>query len=299
MSSELKAQQTASTSHIEVDGISFAYRYLKPTTQTTALPLLMFYHFRSSMDTWDPLVINGLLETRPVILYEHAGHGHSTGTIKNNIKGLAHDAVSFIVALQSSNVLAEKKIDVLGFSMGGYVAQQFTFEAPHLVNRLVLAGTGAALGPGVQNTPIDIISTLSATPDSFGAFINTLFTPLNYAAGEAWIARSRERATMKPAGEKFYDWISEPAEIWALVEAMISWTTDAVAYAILPAISQEVLVVAGQSDLIIPTANAIVLSSRLGKGLLHIYPDSGHGFLFQYHDKVVQLVSSFLDGNLL
>ena len=142
----MSTQATAKTLFLKVNQTSHAYRLVGKATSSP--PLLMLNHVRSTIDTWDPLVIDALATSRQLITYDYAGLGHSSGAVARNIRAFASDLLAFLRALLPS--LNSTTIDVLGFSLGGYVAQYLALLAPDLINKLVLSGTGPSLGPGLS-----------------------------------------------------------------------------------------------------------------------------------------------------
>src|SRR5467141_2306130 len=138
----IRTHQTAPTQFVEANGIRFAYRrFGKPD----GVPLVFMQHFRGGMDHWDPAVTDGFAENRPIILFDNAGVAASTGETPDTIDAMADHAADFIVAL----VLAQ--IDLLGFSIGGYIAQTLALRRPELIRRLILAGTGPRAGEPPQD----------------------------------------------------------------------------------------------------------------------------------------------------
>ncbi|HEY8085862.1 MAG TPA: alpha/beta hydrolase, partial [Methylophilaceae bacterium] len=124
--------ETAPTKYIEANGVKFSYRTLGPNS---GIPLILLQHFTGNMDSWDPAVVNGLAKTRPVVVFNNRGVGNTNGTPSDNIAEMTSDAYAFITAL------GYKKVDLLGFSMGGYIAQELAVAHPDLVNKVILAGT--------------------------------------------------------------------------------------------------------------------------------------------------------------
>ena len=277
---------TARTQHVEANGIRFAYRRLGPETGT---PLVLMQHFRGGMDHWDPAVIDGLAADRPVILFDNAGVAGSTGKTPDTIDAMAGHAAEFIGALGLDEV------DLLGFSMGGYIAQSFVLQNPNLVGRLLLLGTGPRAGEPPQDASVaqHAASTDPRTGDSpLEAFLYLFFSPSerSQAAGRAfWERRHRRKDDVDPPS---------PVEtIMAQNAAVKKWReVNGERYAELKRITQPTLVVNGSNDIMIPTINAFTLSQRIPNAQLILYPDSGHGSQFQYPELFVSHARTFLDA---
>jgi pimeloyl-ACP methyl ester carboxylesterase len=294
----MSTQQTAVTKFLEVDGINYAYRLIENANQgnTTAPPLLLLNHIRSTIDLWDPAVVNPLSESRQVILYDYAGNGHSSGPIATSISGMTNNLIAFLTALFT--LLSISQVDVLGFSIGGYVAQQLALDAPSLVNNLVLSGTQPSLGPLLSNQAVEIPE-IAFTPVPDQDVLKAVFNPptaSSQAAASAWISRIFERNTTKPANETFANFLVGEAALANLSQAYLGWSGETEPYSLLPTISKEVLVTAGHSDALIPSENSFVLSQRLTNAFFVTYPDSGHGHLFQWADLYTRQVIEFLNG---
>jgi len=262
--------------------VRFAYRRFGKPSGT---PLVFLQHFRGSMDNWDPALLNGFAKDRTVITFDNAGVGLSTGEVPDTVADMAHYAMVFIDELNLTQV------DLLGFSLGGYIAQHITLSRPNLVRRLILAGTGPGKGEGTQDLNQDILAVASSPPSKDG-MISLFFeqTETSRAAGAAFWDRLQTRA-----GER--DPYLTGNGVQAQRTALTRWDrNEDAAYPHLREIAQPVFVASGSNDLIIPTVNAIVLAQRLPKNAqLIIYPDSGHGFLFQYHTLFGKHATLFLD----
>lgn len=137
----MSTYETAETKYIEVDGVKFAYRHFGALSSGN-LPLVFNIHFRGTMDHWDPELINPIAATRPVVLIDNSGVGRSSGEVPDSYAGWAANIIAVVEALRLD------KVDVIGFSMGGFVAQLIALDAPHLVRRLIIAGSGPSQGEG-------------------------------------------------------------------------------------------------------------------------------------------------------
>lgn len=271
--------QHAPTRIVSAGGIDFAYRELG---QNTGIPVIFLNHLAAVLDNWDPRVIDGIAAYRRVIAFDNRGVGASTGATPTTIQAMADDAISFIRALG----LAE--VDLLGFSMGGMIAQVIAQDEPRLVRRLVIAGTGPAGGEGIENVPriahLDTIQALFTLQDPK----QLLFfprTPSGRRAGKAFLARLKER---KADRDKAISVRSYLAQLKAIRRWGRARPTD------LSAIVQPVLIANGDDDRMVPTSNSHDLARRLPNSELTIYPAAGHGGIFQFHGQFVETVLRFL-----
>ena len=274
-----RSSLTAPTRVVNAEGVTFAYRRVGPDTGT---PLVLLQHFRGNMDNWDPAVVDGLATRRPVVLVDNRGVSRSSGRAPNNVAAMARDILSFLDAL------GETQIDLLGFSLGGMVAQQVLLDRPALVRRAILVGTGAPGAVDIMNPEITAAAT--RIPSDARALLFLFFerTRTSQEAGAQYLHRISSRSDREPATS---------AELMhAQVEAMRAWGSIGEAgAAALERIQQPVLVVNGSHDRMIPTINSFTLWRRLPSAELILYPDSGHGALFQYFNWFVDDVSRFLD----
>jgi pimeloyl-ACP methyl ester carboxylesterase len=276
---------TAPNQTIEApNGVSYTYRRLGEPS-ASAPPLVWLQHFRGNLDNWDPALVDALASTREVILFDNAGVGGSTGTVPRTVTAMAHDALTFIDALEL------REIDVLGFSLGGYVAQELALIRPRLVRRLVLAGTGPQGGEDMHGFTDEMY--LHANRDQPEAEdILALFfeqSETSVAKGREFLkrifARTEDRDT--PATLKVRD---------TQLDAITEWgIPDPSRLNRLAGITQPVLVANGDNDRLVPTKNSHLLAERIPNAELKIYPDAGHGFLFQYPAEFAGEVERFLN----
>jgi pimeloyl-ACP methyl ester carboxylesterase len=278
------SHQTAPTHFVEANGIRFAYRrFGKPD----GVPLVFNQHFTGTMDHWDPAVTDGFARERGVILFNNAGVSSSSGEVPTSFEQMGRNAVAFIKAL------GLQQVDVLGFSIGGFVAQEITLAEPKLVRRLILLGTGPRSGVGMDGgTPEGnrIFGATYAEPDHL--WLSVFFTPsqASQAAGRAFLKRFRLRA--KDRDPEVNDKVA-PAQRAAIAK----WAAPRERpYDYLKAIQQPTLVVNGSNDVIIYTMNSFILQQNLPNAQLIIYPDSAHGSHHQYPELFVRHVSMFLSG---
>jgi pimeloyl-ACP methyl ester carboxylesterase len=247
--------------------------------------VLFFQHFRGGMDNWDPAVTDGLAASRPVILYNYAGVGASGGETPETIEELADNAAAFLDAIKVS------RVDVLGFSIGGYVAQAFVLRHPELVRKLVLVGTGPRAGI-TEGTHPDYLEVATHEIPTLEDFLFLFFAPseTSQAAGKAFWERRHQRT-------EDADPPSSQQAMKAQLAAAREWRGQrGERYSELKRIKQPTLVVNGHSDIMIPTINSYTLSQHIPNAQLIIYPDSGHAAHFQYPELFVSHTTQFLDA---
>ena len=270
---------TAPTQFIEASGVRFAYRRFG---KDSGAPLVLMQHFRGTMDNWDPAITDGFAKDRPVILFNNAGVSSTSGETPETINAMGEHAADFVRALGLSQA------DVLGFSLGGMVAQAFAMRNPHLVRRLILVGTGPRGGEPTQDPGVAQHSRGNSTQEDF---LYLFFAPsaASQSAGRAFWERRHSRKqdvdpacsaqTMKAQLAAYADWLQVRDERFAELRS----------------ITQPTLVVNGNRDVMIPTINSFNLSQHIPNSQLIIYPDSGHASHFQYPDLFLSHARIFLD----
>lgn len=274
--------QTAPTEFVEANGIRFAYRRFG---NTNGVPLVMNIHFTGTMDHWDPAVTDGLAQNREVILFNNAGISSSSGTVPESIEEMAANAAAFIEAL------GLKQVDVLGFSMGGLIAQELAITKPRLVRKVILVGTGPRSGEGMASlTPEaqDIFGASYAHPDDLWLRVHFAPSEASQAAGRGFVERFRLRNEHRDpeANDKV-----APAQLAALAK----WGAPREnPYDYLDALRQPTLVINGDNDVIIYSINSWILQQHIPNAQLILYPDANHGSLYQYPQRFVAHVDQFL-----
>ncbi len=274
------ALETAPTLYVEGNGIRFAYRRLGPATGT---PLVLLQHFAGNMDAWDPAVVNVLATDRPVIVFDNAGVGRSTGQTPDNVEAMARDAVAFI------NLLGFSQVDLLGFSLGGCIAQQIAAEhwtaGPEAHSRRHRAERRRRTS--VRGSAASVLPNRCAGP-RLPLFFTT--SSASQSSGLAFLKRTKVRKDDRDTDNGSA--VTDPQ-----AKALITWcATPDPEHAILRAIRQPTLVVSGSHDTMLPANNAYAIFKELSNAQLALYSDSGHGALFQHHEMFVSHVRTFLDA---
>ena len=278
---------TAPTKFVETDGTRFAYRRFGAGR---GVPLVFMPHYRAGMDHWDPALTDGFASSRPVILFDNAGVAGSSGETPDTMEAMADNAANFLGALGVATV------DVLGHSIGGYIAQTLALRYPKKVRRVILAGTGPRAGEPSRDPKVRewADSTDPQTGESsLEAFLYLFFhpSPTSQAAGKAFWERRHRR-------KQDADRASTPQTMAAQRAAIIAWSkATGERNAQVDDITQPALVVNGNHDIMIPTINSYHLSQAIPNAQLIIYPDSGHGALFQFPELFVAHGRLFLDAS--
>jgi pimeloyl-ACP methyl ester carboxylesterase len=277
---------TAPTQFLAVKNETYAYRRFGSGSQ---LPLLLLQHFTGTLDNWDPAVTDPLAQGCEVILFESAGIGRSTGKVPETVAGMAKHALAFLDGLGLDTC------DVLGFSLGGMVAQQMALDRPSIFRRMVLVGTAPRGGEDIMHLEKPNLSKFLQDPKIKGyAILQKIFfapTASSQAAGEAFVNRLLERREDREP-------VSGPEVAQAQMMAFRDWEKfTGKRFADLAAIRQPALVVNGIHDEMIPISNSYWLAENLPNAVLLAYPDSGHGSLFQFHESFTQQARAFLASN--
>jgi pimeloyl-ACP methyl ester carboxylesterase len=271
---------TAPTRFVDVGGARFAYRRFGKPTGT---PVVLLQHFMGNLDGYDPAIIDSLAMGREVILTDNAGVGLSTGTAPETVAGMAADAASLIDAL------GLQQVDLFGFSMGGFVAQQIAVDRPELLRRLILVGTGPRGGDGMRQLRPDVAPLFGKVYDPQDLmWLPIFFSPseASQAAGRRFLERIRTRTEDRDAP------VSE-ATVTAHAAAAAEWGSGSFDY--LRGISQPTLVVNGNDDIVVSTLNSYILQQNLPNAELILFPDSNHGSHFQFADRFNRYATDFLD----
>ena len=272
--------KTVPTQMISAGGVDFAYRELGK--QNGGTPVVFLVHLAAVLDNWDPRVVDGIAAKHHVIAFDNRGIGASSGKPADTMEQMADDAITFIKAMNL------KQVDLLGFSMGGMIAQEIVLKAPQLVRKMILAGTGPAGGEGISSvsgvTYYDMLRGLFTGQDA-KQFLFFTRTPSGIEAGKAFLARINERTENR-------DKEISISAFMAQLSALRAWGSKAPAN--LSVVRQPALVANGDDDRMVPTPNSRDLAKRLPNSQLIIYPDAGHGGIFQFHKEFVPSALEFL-----
>jgi pimeloyl-ACP methyl ester carboxylesterase len=267
----------APTQFVDTEFERYAYRRFG---NGRGLPLLCLQHFTGTLDNWDPAVTDPLASGREVILFESAGVGRSTGEVPTSVSGMAAHALAFVDALGLTQV------DVLGYSLGGMIAQEMALERPSLVRKMLLVGTAPEGGEDIMHMEKPELKKITDDPNLPGLqkLVKLFFasSASSQAAGEAFIARLAQRKQDREP-------ISGPKVANVQIAAFRAWETfTGERFVKLRKISQPCIVVNGVFDNMIPVRNSYMLSEHLPNAMLLTYPDAGHGSVFQFHDSFVK-----------
>jgi pimeloyl-ACP methyl ester carboxylesterase len=274
---------TARTQFLHSKNETYAYRRFG---HGSGRSLLCLQHFMGTLDNWDPAVADALASGREVILFDNAGVGRSTGNVPDTVQGMATHALAFLDSLGVTNC------DVLGFSLGGMIAQQIAQDRPSMFRRMILVGTAPRGGEDIMHLEKPILATPlnDATLRGYAVLQKIFFAPTesSQAAGKAFIERlALRKEDREPA--------SGPDVAKAQIASFREWEQPTgIRYADLNRIRQPVLVVNGVHDEMIPVSNSYALGEHLPNAVLLTYPDSGHGSLFQFHASFTRQAAAFL-----
>lgn len=266
-------------STIDVDGVSFVYRELGADTD---VPVVFLHHFTAVLDDWDPRVIDGIAAQHRVIAFDNRGVGGTGSKVPADLEQMGTDAIAFIRAL------GHEKVDLFGFSVGGAVAQMIALQAPDLVRRMVVAGTGPRGGGGIWKMPFIVGGAYAKAALARKDARHFLFfprTPEGKKAANAYFDRLAERTTDrdKPISNQ-----ARIAQLRAITTGGLHAPDD------LSKITAPVFVANGDNDLMVASEHSENLAKRLPNSTITIYPNSGHGGVFQYHETFVPAVLKFL-----
>ncbi|MDP9606478.1 UNVERIFIED_ORG: pimeloyl-ACP methyl ester carboxylesterase [Variovorax paradoxus] len=278
---ELKSTwKSVRTRTITAGGVKFAYRDLG--ADNPGPPLVCLIHLAAVLDNWDPRVIDGFAARHRVIAFDNRGVGASSGSPSASMEEMAQDAIAFVEAMGFDQV------DLFGFSMGGMIAQEIVLMKPALVRKMIITGTGPAGGEGISKvarvTYLDMLRGWLSFQDP-KQFLFFTRTPSGIRAGKEFLLRIQERTEDR-------DKKITVAALQAQLKALRRWGNKAPAD--LSKVHHPVLVANGDSDRMVPSRNTRDLAERLPNSELIIYPDSGHGAVFQFHGDFVRRALAFL-----
>jgi pimeloyl-ACP methyl ester carboxylesterase len=268
------------TRTVDVGGVKFAYRELGTGSD---VPVVFLHHLTAVLDDWDPRIIDGIAAHHRVIAFDNRGVGGTSSSVPHTVEQMGADAIAFIRALDLESV------DLFGFSLGGGVAQMVALQAPELVRRMILAGTGPRGGGGIdQITKIAVIAYLKAgltlsDPRNFLFFPRTAE---GKRAASDYFNRLKERTHNR---DKRISMQARIAQLKAIRHAGLSQPDD------LSVITQPVFVANGDHDLMVDSSHSADMARRLPNARLKIYPNSGHGSVFQHHQTFLSDALQFLE----
>ena len=265
------------------NGIDYAYREIGSGT----VPLVLLQHFRGNLENWDPQLIDALASKRRVVAFDNAGVGATTGTTPNTIEQMARDAIAFIAALDV------ERVDILGFSIGSFVAQEIALIRPDLVRRVVLASSAPQGGAGMHGWAPEVINAVGQPQPDPKGYLDVFFTSsaASRQAGQETLGRIYARTTDV---DKPTSWATRQAQY----DAVCDWgIPNHAALQRVSAISHPVFIANGDSDPMIPPHFSYLLAGLIPQARVKIYPDAAHGFLFQHASEFAADLTEFLDDN--
>ncbi len=272
--------QNVQTQTINVAGTDFHYR--KIGEHNSAVPVIFLNHLGATMDNCDPRIMDGIASQRQIICFDNRGIGATQGKTPKTIAAMAKDARAFIHAL------GYDKVDLVGFSLGGFISQEILLQEPQLVRKAIITGTGPAGGRGIKNvtkiTYLDILRGLFSFKDAK----TYLFFNRNEngkRSAKEFLSRLNERKENRDEKMKIGNFQRQ-------LKAIHSWGLQAPQD--LSVIKQPVLVANGDNDRMVPSTNTTYLSKRISNAEIIVYKDAGHGGIFQYHEEFVKSVLAFL-----
>jgi len=272
--------ETAPTQFVESEGVRYAYRCFG---KRGTVPLFFLGYFNSNMDAWDPIVTNALSEDHNVILFDNAGVGASGGETPDNVPEMTRHCVAFLRAL------GLKPVRIVGFSLGGMIAQQLALDYPDLVKDLILLGTGPRGGEGMTFTELSTEEQADPVAFLLGAFFSS--SKGSQAAGREYLKRLESR-------QEDRDFPVSRNSAVAQLAAIRDWGTipGTNRYETLRDITHPTLIVHGNKDVVVAPINALILTEHLPNAQLIVYPDSSHGAQYQHARVFLEHVKLFLSG---
>jgi pimeloyl-ACP methyl ester carboxylesterase len=264
------------------NGVDYAYR----DAGDGGVPLVLLQHFRGNLDNWDPALIDALASTRRVVTFDNVGVGGSTGATPSDIQQMARDAISFIAAMDLA------RVDILGFSIGSFLAQEIALTRPAMVRRLILASSAPQGAAGMHGWAPDVIGAIGTPKTSPDEYLSVFFasSPASQQAGTEALQRMYARTEDRDAATT---WATREAQY----DAVCSWgVPDHSLLQRLSCLDLPVFVANGDSDPMILPHYSFLLAGLIPQARVKIYPDAAHGFLFQHHAEFAGDVDAFLAG---
>lgn len=263
------------------NSVTYAYKRLGTTTGT---PVVFLQHFRGNIDNWDPRLIDAIAAERDVILFDNVGIGGTDGTTPNTVSAMAEDAVAFIDALGLTG------IDLFGYSLGGFVAQEVALSRPALVHRLILAGTGPKGAPGMERWSEDVVNAVVVDETGPAGVLYVFYAPTetSQAAGQAslgriygWQGGRDEQPSLEAKNAQYTAVLDWGVQDWAAVQRLRS-------------ITQPTLILQGDDDIMIPTKASHTMAGLIPNARIRIFSNASHGSIFQYADEAAAETIAFL-----
>lgn len=271
----------AETQYIDVQETTFAYRrFGKPST----IPLVGFQHFTGTLDNWDPLILEGLALEREVILFDNVGIGNTTGNTPDNVTDMAEDAVRFIKAL------GLQKIDVLGFSLGGFIAQYLGQYHQDLIHKIIIVGAAPQGTAVLAGFPELIANAMKKNPVE-------LFLHIFFTSSEASRKKGMEVLHRLQLRQENRDNETRDQAVMAQMKAITAWGTEK-PFLDLTQVVQPVLIIQGSDDEMMDSDSSYTLFKELPNAILTYYPDAAHGSYYQYPEHFVRQANDFLNPHL-
>jgi pimeloyl-ACP methyl ester carboxylesterase len=262
------------------NGVDYAYREVGDGTPA----LVLLQHFRGNLDNWDPALVDALARDRRVVTFDNAGVGGSTGTTPSTIAQMARDAVAFLEALELDAV------DLLGFSIGSFVAQEIALIRPAVVRRLVLASAAPRGAAGMHGWAPEVIGALGEAERNPDGYLGVFFTR-SAASRQAGVETLGRLTARNDDRDKPTTWQTRQAQYDAVCEWGIP---DHAQLQRVGAIGMPVFVANGDADPMILPHYSHLLAGLIPQARVKIYPDAAHGFLFQHHAEFAADVEAFL-----
>ena len=267
------------TQYVEVDGVSYAYRSLGKKSE---VPIVCLQHFTGTLDNWDPIIVNGLAKERQVVTIDNTGVGNSGGITPDNVMTMTEDAIRIITALGIS------KCDVLGYSLGGFIAQTIAFMKPDLLRKIILVGTAPQGANALHSFPQLVEKAFRMDrPETF-LFLFATTSEKSRAKIKAALLRLLERKQDR-------DKEATLPTVQAQIKALTHWGTDPPTID-LAKIDKPVLIIQGSDDEMMDSASSLELYKQIPNSILTYYPDSAHGSFYEYPEMFVQQANFFLNN---
>jgi pimeloyl-ACP methyl ester carboxylesterase len=264
------------------NAIEYAYR----DVGASDVPLVLLQHFRGNLDNWDPDLIDALAAGRRVVTFDNVGVAATTGTTPNTIEAMAHDAIAFLDALRF------ERVDLLGFSIGSFIAQEIALIRPDLLRRVALASAAPQGAPGMHGWAPEVIGAVGAPQTNPQGYLEVFFAPTQTSREAGGQVVQRIFGKRQSGRDEPTSWQTRTAQY----DAVCAWgipnhsLLERVA-----AIDLPVFVANGDSDPMILPRYSYLLAGLLADARVTIYPDSAHGFLFQHNGRFAADVAAFLD----